>query len=58
MAVATTMASAMVPKPTVTDTRAPYTTRLHMSRLRLSVPSQWAALGGVIRAPRIVSSKR
>src|SRR5438046_2446967 len=36
MAVATTMARAMVAKPTVTDTRAPYTTRLHMSRLRLS----------------------
>ena len=45
MAVATTMASAIVAKPTVTDTRAPYTMRLHMSRLRLSVPSQCAALG-------------
>src|SRR5262249_26816437 len=56
MAVATTMASAMVANPTVTDTRAPYTARLHMSRLRLSVPSQCAALGGVMRAPRIVSS--
>src|SRR5262249_20946651 len=58
MAVATAMASAMVAKPTVTETRAPYTMRLHMSRLRLSVPSQCAALGGLIRAPRIVSSKR
>ena len=42
--------------PTVTDTRAPKTMRLHMSRERLSVPSQWAADGGFIREPRIVSS--
>lgn len=46
----------MVAKPTVIDTRAPYTMRLHMSRERLSVPSQWAAAGGFMRAPRIVLS--
>src|SRR5712691_7530138 len=30
--------------------------RLQMSRPRLSVPSQYAALGGLMRAPRMVSS--
>src|SRR5262245_50136567 len=30
--------------------------RLHMSRERLSVPSQWAVEGGFMREPRTVSS--
>ena len=56
MAAAASTASVTVRKPTEIDTRAPYTIRLHMSRLRLSVPSQWAALGAFMRAPRIESS--
>ena len=56
MAEAATSASATVKKPTVISTRAPYTTRLQMSRLRLSVPSQWAAPGAFMRAPRTDSS--
>src|SRR5215831_18070697 len=40
---ATKVDSAMVTKPTVTETRAPYTTRLHTSRERLSVPIQKCA---------------
>src|SRR5262245_41270778 len=54
--VARSVVSAMVANPTVTEIRAPYTTRLQMSRPRLSVPIQNCALGGFMRAPRIVSS--
>src|ERR671919_1284504 len=57
-AVAISVARATVAKPTVTEIRAPYTTRLHTSRERLSVPIQNCALGGRLRAPRIDSSYR
>ncbi len=50
-AVAISVASATVANPTVTEIRAPYTTRLHTSRERLSVPIQNLALGGFMRLP-------
>ena len=50
---ATSVASATVANPTVMEIRAPYTTRLQMSRERLSVPIQNCALGGFMRAPAI-----
>src|SRR5262245_47722734 len=53
MAVAITVARATVAKPTVTEMRAPYTTRLQTSRDRLSVPIQNWALGGLVRAAGI-----
>ncbi len=56
MTVASTLASRTAPKPTVTDTAAPYTTRLYTSRPRLSVPIQNWAPGAFMRAPRMVSS--
>ena len=58
MAVATSVARATVANPTVTEMRAPYTTRLQTSRARLSVPIQNWALGGFIRAPGIDSLVR
>src|SRR5437667_8943199 len=56
MAVAINVASVTVANPTVTEIRAPYTTRLHTSRERLSVPIQNWMLGGFIRAPWIDSA--
>jgi hypothetical protein len=53
---ASTFAMRTAQKPTVTEMRAPYTTRLQMSRPRLSLPIQNWALGGFMRAPRMVSS--
>ena len=56
MAAAMRVPRAIVAKPTVTDTRAPYTTRLQMSRERLSVPIQNRALGACIRPPGMLWS--
>ena len=56
MIVAKTVVSATVANPTVTEIRAPYTTRLHMSRPMLSVPIQNRALGGFMRDPGTDSS--
>src|SRR5262249_16210844 len=55
ISVASTFDSSTAPKPTVIETRAPYTTRLKTSRARLSVPIQDARLGGLRLAPAIVS---
>src|SRR5690625_1491287 len=42
--------------PTMSEGRAPQMTRLRMSLPSSSVPSRWAALGGCMRARRLISS--
>ena len=50
MMVASRVNRRTVENPTVTEIRAPKTTRLQMSRPRLSVPIQYLTLGGFMRA--------
>src|SRR5882724_3710035 len=52
----TANASSTTAAPTSSESRAPYTTRLHTSRPTSSVPNQWAAPGAVRRAETSIRS--